>query len=401
MYFISEHSSFYESDCFGTLIGIHENFLYSANSFDDELKIYRRKVMETREWELFWSCEISSRSYCTCSNTVAAAYGLIGNEIYIAAYGLLPNGDAIRFHLSSINLITFNAINYKTEDINTADLPINLCNQCCQSSIAALNPQNPFELSIIPWTPEPFSRFSTPLGTFTDCIQTKLLIDPKTKTCTYLQSAPFNVYVPNTMEPTMNDSNIGVLEFGKILFFRNEELILGGTNPFETKLKITGDSDLKKCRKAAFYNTPNGLQCIAFDEIESFSQPMCSIFDVAVDEEKHLAKFTKVRSFPSPSVSFDPRVFKFVMDSRMLICCHQNQTFTFVFGMLSLSEASYISASNSYSPLFKEYQKLSTKNENKFDDHFGIFKEAESFGLTQNEIKELLGLPKSFEFSIY
>lgn len=168
---------------------------------------------------------------------------------------------------------------------NIAENSSTLCNQCCLSSITSLNPENPFEISIIPWSPE------IQATTFADCIQTTLSINPETKTCTILESVGLKVCGPNPMEPKMIHSNIGILEFGKILYFCNEELFLGRTNRSETKLEIVKDSDLQNCFYAGFYSAPNNsLQCIAFEENENENQLICSIFNVEINEEKLLAK---------------------------------------------------------------------------------------------------------------
>uniref|UniRef100_A0A914NXY6 Uncharacterized protein n=1 Tax=Panagrolaimus davidi TaxID=227884 RepID=A0A914NXY6_9BILA len=186
------------------------------------------------------------------------------------------------------------------------------------------------------------------------------------------------------------------------MYFKNDELILGQTHPSETRLKIVEDSDLHKCLYAGFYkNAGNGeIYCMAFEESGTGIQQTCSIYSIQINEEKALAKFTKVFTFPRFLLPSDPRYSTFVMDSRMLIWSHQNQTFTYIFGTVSLSEASYISVSNFHSLRFKEYQKLSESEEFEYGNRAGIFKESESFGFTQNQIKELLGLPKSFEFSM-
>uniref|UniRef100_A0AC34F3Q7 Uncharacterized protein n=1 Tax=Panagrolaimus sp. ES5 TaxID=591445 RepID=A0AC34F3Q7_9BILA len=345
MYFISENSSFNESenaDNFGTLIGIHENYLYSANSFENELKIYRKKVMETRNWKLFWSCEISTTSLCMCQNTVSEAYGIVGDQLFIAAYGMIPNDVVTRFHLSSINLITNEITDYKTDHITFIDFAYCLCNQCCQSSITSLNPQNPSEICIIPWCPESYPHFSSMVGTSVDCLQIKLNIDSESKICNYLESAGFNVGKHSENELFWNQSNIGILEFGKIVYFRENYLILAGRNASETKLEITQDSDFQNCLYAGFYSTQTGLKFIAFEKGEHKNQQISSIFNVFFDEEK-----------------------------------------------------------NEANPLYREIQKYSKLKKPKFGDRRRICKKSRKFGLSQNGIKKMLGLPKSYRFCIY
>uniref|UniRef100_A0AC34FU66 Uncharacterized protein n=1 Tax=Panagrolaimus sp. ES5 TaxID=591445 RepID=A0AC34FU66_9BILA len=311
----------------------------------------------------------------------------------------MPNGDEIKFHLSSINLITNDITDYKTNPNISSDISFSLCNQCCLSSITALNPQNPNEICIIPWTPESMTRFSTSTETYTDFIQTKFNIDPETKDCRYLESAGFLICKQNPLQQSFNSSNIGVLEFGKIVFFRENDLILGETT--ETKLEISKDSDLQTCLYAGFYSTPqNGLQCIAFEEAENHFEQFCSLFNVNIDKDKNQAKFTKVATFPSYLLPSDPRFSRFILDSRMLICSYQDYTFTYIFGSLSLSESSYITASNFYSPLFQEYQKYSKIEKPNFGDRSGIFQETKNLGPSQNEVRKLLGLPKSYRFWI-
>uniref|UniRef100_A0A914ZCH2 Uncharacterized protein n=1 Tax=Panagrolaimus superbus TaxID=310955 RepID=A0A914ZCH2_9BILA len=225
-----------------------------------------------------------------CANTVSAAYGIIENELFVAAFGMKPNEFESRFHLSSINLITDEIIDYKTDHISVNDFEYNLCNQCCLSSITSLNSENSSEICIIPWSPEPFPRISSTIGNHVDCVQIKLNIDPKTKICNYIGGAGFSICKHSENEQNWNQSNIGILEFGKIVYFRENNLILAGRNASETNLEIFEDSDLQSCLYAGFYRTPFGLKCIAFQNGEYRNQQICGIFNLSINEEKNLAK---------------------------------------------------------------------------------------------------------------
>ena len=91
MYFVSEHSGFYYNIVTGTLIGVHEGYLYSANTFHRKLDIYRKKVFDTGDWELVWDFEISNSNICRCRKGVAAVYGIVADELYVGTYGRVSN----------------------------------------------------------------------------------------------------------------------------------------------------------------------------------------------------------------------------------------------------------------------------------------------------------------------
>ena len=87
MFFIAEHSSSNDENIYGTLIGKHGKFLYAANSFENELRICRRNIFDTRGWHVIFVYPIDSWSTCACSETVAAAYGIVGDDLFLAAFG--------------------------------------------------------------------------------------------------------------------------------------------------------------------------------------------------------------------------------------------------------------------------------------------------------------------------
>lgn len=90
MYFISDHFIVDGDDNLSpNLIGVFEGYLYSAKSFQEELQIYRKQVVDTGDWELVWCYPISTRSFCTCTDGVSAAYGIVGAKLFIATLGLV------------------------------------------------------------------------------------------------------------------------------------------------------------------------------------------------------------------------------------------------------------------------------------------------------------------------
>ena len=91
MYFVSEHSGFNESNVTGTLIGVYKGYLYSANSFHQKLDIYRKKIIDTGDWELVWNFEITNYNVCGCKTGVAVVYGIVADELYVGTYGRVSN----------------------------------------------------------------------------------------------------------------------------------------------------------------------------------------------------------------------------------------------------------------------------------------------------------------------
>ena len=91
MSFVSEHSGFCYNFVTATLIGVYEGYLYSANSFNDKLEIYRKKVFDTGDWELVRIFEISNKNVCDCKNGVAVVYGIVADELYVGTYGRVSN----------------------------------------------------------------------------------------------------------------------------------------------------------------------------------------------------------------------------------------------------------------------------------------------------------------------
>ena len=91
MYFVSEHPMSEGEDFSASLIGFRGNYLYSAHSSRDELKVYRKKAIDSGEWKAFWSAEISNVSLCACENGISAAYGIVGNRLFAATFGSVSN----------------------------------------------------------------------------------------------------------------------------------------------------------------------------------------------------------------------------------------------------------------------------------------------------------------------
>ena len=88
MYFLSKNSSFEsEYNVYGTLIGVHGNWIYAANSTDTMLEIFRKKVFDTEDWEPFWTSQISCPCNCGCNEGVSVAYGVVAEELFVLVQG--------------------------------------------------------------------------------------------------------------------------------------------------------------------------------------------------------------------------------------------------------------------------------------------------------------------------
>uniref|UniRef100_A0A914Z0L9 Uncharacterized protein n=1 Tax=Panagrolaimus superbus TaxID=310955 RepID=A0A914Z0L9_9BILA len=224
---------------------------------------------------------------CICTTDVSAAYGIIGDELFVASFGVKPGEDVEKLHLFSIDLINDSVTDYSRNIIIAADLKDNLCEKCSPSSLVALNKSNTNEIFIVPWTS---GFFSTNIG-FADYVQTKLLINREKQTCEFLGFFGFKFLGPfYAMNRSLNCSNMGNLEFGKIVYFQGDNLFLCEIDKIQLHII---ESDLRAQSSYTFYNCSKGLQCMSFDrqlEEEGEVDTFCCIYDVIIDVERHQAQ---------------------------------------------------------------------------------------------------------------
>lgn len=180
-----------------------------------------------------------------------------------------------------MNLLTDDITVYSITN-SIPDLSHSLCNQC-SGSVITTNPSNPSELFIYPDHPEPKIRYSREARAVTDYAQYKLTI--KDTNCTISEVVGFSLVY------AVIQSNIGILDFGKIVYCHDDKLVFidhAGSFLGES-LQITKDSELKNWQTIGFYQTEGGLVCVAAEPTENsfYSwKAKTSIFDVAIDEER-------------------------------------------------------------------------------------------------------------------
>lgn len=283
MYFISEqpcsdlvvdNEDFCDS---GSLIGIHGQFSYFSLASEDGIKVYRKKTVDTGDWDLVWSYGIASRSICFCVGGVSVAHGIVEDELFIVVYGRKSCDSEVKLHVASMNLLDTNVITEYRNTLTRSDLHNSICNKCVKSFIVA-NPTNPSEIIITPWSPQdvPSSTVSS-----IECYQIKLKIDADNQICTMQDSFVFS------LNETKIQSNLGLLGYGRILCFQNDELVLA-RGEVAVSLGIVQESHLKSCQSAGFYSLNSMIFCLALEGDDADFR--MRLYTVVIDEEKMQAK---------------------------------------------------------------------------------------------------------------